>query len=64
MPDNRKIQIYRGRRGLLSRNQYRARAMRSGRVVWSTPEGYNNKQDLKDVCESFMPGVRIEDTTV
>lgn len=60
-----KIVIYRGRRGLLTRSQYRARVVhQNGNTLWTTPEGYNNKADLREMCRRSMPNVEIEDLTL
>jgi uncharacterized protein YegP (UPF0339 family) len=59
------IEIYRARRGLLSRNQFRARVVaKNGRTVWILSETYNNKGDVAGMCQRYMPQLPIKDLTV
>jgi hypothetical protein len=56
-----KVQIYHGRRGLLSRKQYRARVVApNGRVLVVTAEGYNNLKDLFAITDRLFPNLQRE----
>lgn len=52
------VEIYKGRRGLLSRNQWRARVRSENRnITFVSAEGYNNLGDLERVVARMFPGL-------
>ena len=55
------IEIYPGRRGILRRPQWRARIVsdRNGQTIFPSGEGYNNRQELRDICEAVCPHLTI-----
>lgn len=58
------VEIYRGRRGLFSRTQYRARVVApNGRRLFVSAEGYNNLGDLTELVARLFPelDVRVTD---
>lgn len=56
-----KVQIYRGKRGLLSRTQYRARVVApNGKVLMTSAEGYNNLDDLLAIIGRLFPNLQRE----
>lgn len=59
MPD--KVQIYRSKRGLLRRTQYRARVVApNGQRLMVTAEGYNNLKDLLAITDRLFPNLQRE----
>jgi hypothetical protein len=60
-----KLQIYCGRKGLLSRKQYRARVVASnGRTLFVSGEGYNNIGDLLNITNRLFPHLQREGLTL
>jgi uncharacterized protein YegP (UPF0339 family) len=56
-----KIQIYRARRGLLKRTQYRARVVApNGKALFVSAEGYNNLDDLLAITGRLFPTLQRE----
>lgn len=57
----RKIYIYAGRMGLLSRKQWRASLIgkNGSDVLFVSGEGYNNRNELVELCQDVFPGVDI-----
>lgn len=53
-----KVELYKGRKGLLGRTQYRARTRwrQNGKVGFITGEGYNNLADLERMVDTHFPG--------
>jgi uncharacterized protein YegP (UPF0339 family) len=55
-----KVFIYKAKRGLLRRQQYRARIVAgNGRNMFVSSEGYNNLADLEGVVERCFPGLPV-----
>lgn len=51
-----RVQIYRGKRGLLSRNQWRLRTVAgNGKVELVAAEGYNNLGDVMNLAGRYFP---------
>lgn len=55
-----KLQIYRARRGLLGRTQYRARVVAGGDKLFVSSEGYNNLADLLKITDRLFPTLQRE----
>jgi hypothetical protein len=57
-----KVQIYRGRRGVFSRTQWRARVVDAGNheKLFQSSEGYNNLGDLMRIVTRLFPDLAIE----
>jgi uncharacterized protein YegP (UPF0339 family) len=56
-----KVQIYRARRGLMRRTQYRARVVApNGRVLFISAESYNNLGDLITITDRLFPNLMRE----
>lgn len=56
-----RVQIYHGRRGLLSRKQYRARVVAgNGETLFVSAEGYNNLDDLLAITDRLFPHLQRE----
>jgi uncharacterized protein YegP (UPF0339 family) len=59
MPDH--VEIYRSRRGMLRRTQWRARVVASnGRALFVTAESYNNIRDLIEITDRLFPHLQRE----
>lgn len=56
------LQVYRGKRGLMRRTQWRARLKdgSNGNILFVTSEGYNNLNDLLAVCAKAFPTLTPE----
>lgn len=56
-----KLQIYRARRGLIGRTQYRARVIAgNGKRLFVSAEGYNNLGDLLKITDRLFPNLMRE----
>lgn len=56
-----RLQIYQGRRGLLTRKQYRARVVAAnGKRLFVSAEGYNNLRDLLAITDRLFPHLQRE----
>ena len=56
-----RVQIYRARRGLLMRKQWRARVVAAnGRVLFVSAEGYNNLGDIRGIVATLFPNATPE----
>lgn len=55
------IEIYSARRGVLSRKQWRARIVSEDNDfrLFISSEGYNNRKELRTLCERVMPHLPI-----
>jgi uncharacterized protein YegP (UPF0339 family) len=54
-----RVQIYRSRKGLLSRTQYRARVVSgNGKTLFVSAEGYNNLEDLLAIVDQLFPDLQ------
>jgi uncharacterized protein YegP (UPF0339 family) len=54
-----RIEIYRSRRGLLGRTQYRARVVApNGKALFVSAEGYNNLADLLKISDRLFPDLQ------
>lgn len=52
--------IYRARRGLFKRNQYRARIIATnGKTTFESSESYNNVGDLEDALHELNPALPV-----
>ena len=56
MADDR-FEYYQAKRGLLRRNQWRARVKSGGDILFVSSEGYNNLQDLLDIANRLFPDI-------
>jgi uncharacterized protein YegP (UPF0339 family) len=55
-----RVFIYKAKRGLLRRQQYRARIVAgNGRNLFVSSEGYNNLADLEGVIARCFPGLPV-----
>ncbi len=53
-----RLEIYRARRGVLRRQQWRARVVSSnGKVLFANAESYNNVDDLLKVTSQLFPNL-------
>ncbi len=60
-PDDYYVEVYKGKRGLFSRSQYRARILSAnGNIIFQTSEGYNNQMDLLNVVGRLFPHLAVE----
>lgn len=58
---NDRLQIYKSRRGLIGRQQYRARVVsKNGRTLFVSAEGYNNLDDLLKISGRLFPHLQRE----
>lgn len=56
-----KVQIYAGRKGVLSRRQWFARIVsRNGSHEFRSSEGYNNRKYLETLCRRLFPTLVVE----
>jgi uncharacterized protein YegP (UPF0339 family) len=56
-----RVEIYRARRGMLRRTQWRARIVApNGRVLFVSAESYNNVDDLLAVVDRLLGHLPIE----
>lgn len=56
-----RLQIYKSRRGLLLRTQYRARVIAgNGKPLFVSSEGYNNLADLLKITDRLFPHLQRE----
>jgi hypothetical protein len=57
--------MYRSKRGLLRRSQFRAKVISTdnGLTLWVTGESYNNRAELKDRCIRDFPHAILVDNT-
>jgi uncharacterized protein YegP (UPF0339 family) len=55
------VEIYRSRRGMLRRTQWRARVVASnGRALFVSAESYNNVDDLLEIIDRLFPNLPRE----
>ncbi len=55
------VEVYKGKRGLFSRNQYRARVNSgNGNILFVSSEGYNNQMDLLNIVGRLFPDLPVE----
>jgi uncharacterized protein YegP (UPF0339 family) len=55
-----RVFIYKGKRSLFRRSQYRARIVAgNGRNLFVSSEGYNNLADLERVIGNCFPGLPV-----
>jgi hypothetical protein len=55
------VQIYRARRGMLRRTQWRARVVApNGKPLFVSSESYNNVDDLLEIVDRLFPSLPRE----
>jgi hypothetical protein len=56
-----RVQMYKGRRGLFGRSQWRARVISgNNRRLFISAESYNNLGDLKEITDRLFPDLPVE----
>jgi hypothetical protein len=58
----RRVEIYAGRKGVLSRKQWYARVVGGlfDEPLFRSTEGYNNRGELEALCKSVFPTLPVE----
>jgi uncharacterized protein YegP (UPF0339 family) len=56
-----RVEIYRARRGMLRRTQWRARVVAAnGETLFVSAESYNNVDYLSELCDRLFPDLKCQ----